>query len=46
MKNATMKNATRNPIARNLWKFNKPSTVSSKKFYSRKGKSKWNCQVT
>ena len=46
MKNAIMKNATRNPIARNLWKFNKPSTVTSKKLYSRKGKLKWNCQAT
>lgn len=26
----------RNPIARNLWKFNKPKTVKSKKLYSRK----------
>lgn len=29
--------STRNPIARNLWKFNKPKTVKSKKLYSRKG---------
>ena len=28
---------TRNPIARNLWKFNKPKVVKSKKLYCRKG---------
>lgn len=27
----------RNPIARNLWKFNKPKVVKSKKLYCRKG---------
>lgn len=37
--------SSRNPIARNAWKFNKPKVVKSKKHYSRKGKSKWNSQV-
>lgn len=35
--------SSRNPIARNAWKFNKPKVVKSKKLYKRK--SKWNSQV-
>lgn len=35
--------SSRNPIARNAWKFNKPKIVKSKKLYKRK--SKWNSQV-
>ena len=42
--NAGMK-SSRNPIARNSWKFNKPKVVKSKKLYSRKGKSKCNFQA-
>lgn len=38
-------NSSRNPIARNAWKFNKPKVVKSRKLYSRKGKSKWNSRV-
>lgn len=38
--------STRNPVARHAWKFHKPKAINSKKLYSRKGKSKWNSQVT
>lgn len=36
--------SSRNPIARNAWKFNRHKIVKSKKLYSRK--KKWNYQVT
>lgn len=35
---------SRNPIARNAWKFNKPKIVKSKKLYCRKGKKNVNYQ--